>query len=316
MKIDPSPRVASYALRPGDTLGAAARKIVLKQAARVRKHAPGTLEGRDPEALHDLRVATRRLRFALRLFAPWMPPGRADRLRADLRRVALALGRVRDLDVFLQALPARMDRAGLADEQRTGISTALRRRRAVGRAALVRMLNGRRFKALVLVLERVPLAGAEGPARNEGDRMLRAALRKLRGWGRRADLSQAEDLHRLRILCKRLRYTAEYFRDLYGRAFDGAIARLIRLQDCLGAYQDAVAGAALLDDLLKNRDGPYSMRDAVGRLQAVLRQERGLQREAFAELWGEFPLLLRGMERLLRRCPPPTAAPGTPGARE
>jgi CHAD domain-containing protein len=249
-----------------------------------------------------------------------MPPGRADRLRADLRRVALVLGRVRDLDVFLHALPARMDRAGLTEGQGRAVTAALRRRRAQGRAVLVRTLGGRRFKALVLVLERVPLEGADGLARGEADRMVGAALRRVRRWGRRADLHRPADLHRLRILFKRFRYTCEYFNDLYGGAFDGAVARCIRFQDCLGAYQDAVAGAVLLDSLRNDPARPPFLDDAVARLQAVLRAERGLQREAFAELWGEFPLMMSGLGQLLRlELPapgrPPTAAPGTPGAR-
>jgi CHAD domain-containing protein len=302
-------RVASYGLHPGDTLAEAARKIILKQVARMRKHAPGTREGRDCEALHDMRVATRRLRFALRLFAPWMPPGRADRLRTDLRRVALALGRVRDLDVFLEGLPSLADEAGLSADQRRALLGALRRRRGQGRSVLVRMLAGRRFLALVLVLERVPLSGADAPAREASGRMLRKAARALRAWGRRADLTRPADLHRLRILFKRLRYTCEYFNELYGGALDGAIARFIRFQDCLGRYQDAVIAASLLDGLPGSRkpeDGGDAGRDrdrpdlagATAKIQEILRAERGLQREAFAELWVDFPLLMRAFTKL------------------
>jgi len=320
MRIIPSPLTASYTLRPGDTLAEAARKIIAKQAARVRAHAPGTRGGRDPEALHDMRVATRRLRFAFRLFAPWMAPGRAGHLRADLRRVALVLGRVRDLDVFLGELPALMNRAGLAEAERRAVTAALGRKRAQGRAVLVRMLSGNRFVELVLILERAPVEpGVGGPAREEADRMLRSAARKLRAWGHRADLNKPADLHRLRILFKRLRYTCEYFNDLYGGAFDGAIARFVRFQDCLGRYQDAVVASAILDGLAKagspkpearsqnnNRDCPYLIK-----LQQVLRERRGLQREAFSELWSDFALTLRAFSRLLRieASPSPVARP-------
>ena len=250
LNFTPKQRVVSYALRPGDTLAEAARKIISRQTARLKANAAGTREGKDPEALHDMRVATRHLRFALRLFSPWMPVGRADHLRMDLRLVASSLGRVRDLDVFLEELPALMDRAGLTAEEQRAIAGALRRRRAQGRAVVVRMLTGNRFVALVLVLERAPMApDTGGPAREEAHRMLRSAARKLRAWGRKADLNRPSDLHRLRILFKRLRYTCEYFNDLHGGAFDGAIAHLIRFQDCLGRYQDAVVASNLLDGL-------------------------------------------------------------------
>jgi CHAD domain-containing protein len=304
LNFTPKQRVASYALRPGDTLAQAARKIIGKQTARLKANIDGTRAGVDPEALHDMRVATRRLRFALRLFAPWMAPGRAGRLRADLRRVALVLGRVRDLDVLLEDLPALMDQADLAPEQRHAVTAALKRRRSQGRAVLVRMLTGERFVQLVLILERAPVQpGTGGPAREEATRMLRAAARQLRGWGRKADLNKPQDLHRLRILFKRLRYTCEYFNDLYAGSLDGAIARLIRFQDCLGRYQDAVAAAAILNGLNMG-DDPCLLK-----LQAVLRGQRGLQREAFSELWPDFVLILRAFSQLLRlETPPPPAA--------
>ena len=126
--------------------------------------------------------------------------------------------------------------------------------------------------------------------------------------------------HHLRILFKRLRYTCEYFNDLYGGAFDGAIARFVRFQDCLGKYQDAVVASALLDGLKasggplktsKTRDCPY-LNEANNKLQVVMRERRGLQREAFSELWSEFPLILRAFDKLLRSVPP--VLPASPAA--
>jgi CHAD domain-containing protein len=297
-------RVASYALASDDTLAAAARKIIGKQTARMKEHTAGTREGSDPEALHDMRVATRRLRFALRLFGPWMPPGRADRLRCELRRTALVLGRIRDLEVFLLELPCMMDRAGLTGEQKAWITGALRRKRGQGRAVLVRSLRSNRHRRMARALERMPMtAGADVPAMEEAGRMIREAGEKLRAFSRKADLTKQEDLHCFRILFKRLRYTCEYFRDLYGPALDGAIAHFIRFQDCLGKYQDGVVGAAILSSLSKakkNRDCPYFM-DAITKLQGVLREKRGLQREEFSELWTDFPLTLRAFSALIRR---------------
>jgi CHAD domain-containing protein len=178
------------------------------------------------------------------------------------------------------------------------------------------MLAGERFVGLVLILERAPVeTGPGGPALEEARRMLRRAVRRLRAWGRAADLNRPADLHRLRILFKRLRYTCEYFNDLHGGAFDGAIARFIRFQDCLGAYQDAVAASVLLDGL--GMGGHPQGRAAIDRLQAVLRERRGLQRESLAELWPGFAPTLRAFSKLLRLATPPlpAARPSTPGLR-
>ena len=322
-------RIAEYALDLDDTLADAARKIIGKQVSRMKEHAPATKRGDDPEALHDMRVATRRLRFALRLFAPWMPSGRADRLRGELRRTALVLGRVRDLDVFLMELPAMMDRASLPQEQQAGVTSPLKRKRGQGRAVLVRSLKSKRHRRMTRALERMPMISeAQIPAKEEAGRMIREAGERIRDFAKKADFTKREDLHRLRILFKRLRYTCEYFRDLYGPALDGAIAHFIRFQDCLGKYQDGVVGSAVLESLVKarspqtvdrspqqadrrpqtidrsnagnNKSSP-DISDAITKLQEVLRQKRGLQREEFSELWAEFPLIMRAFFKLVGR---------------
>lgn len=302
-----TPRIANFTLSSNDNLAVAARKIIGKQAARMRQNTPRTREGGDPGALHDMRVATRRLRFAFMLFSPWMPPGRADRLRGELRRTALVLGRVRDLDVFLEELPDMMDRAHLAEEERKIILSLLKRKRGQGRAVLVRSLRSERHRRMVRALRRMPMNPLAGiPAEEEALRMIREAGEKVRDFAQTADFTKAEDLHRLRILFKRLRYTCEYFGDLYGPVLEGAIGHFVRFQDCLGQYQDGVAGSAILSGLMKKYGAVHpQLAEAEGRLQAVLREKRGLQREAFSEIWSEFPLIMRAFVKRIRKGPAP-----------
>ena len=301
------PAVSLYTLGLNDTLTSAARKIIGKQEARMREHTPKTRKGGGSEALHDMRVATRRLRFALKLFSPWMPPGRADRLRGELRRTALVLGRVRDLDVFLEELPGLMDRAQLGEEDRKIILGLLKRKRGQGRAVLVRSLRSRRHRRMARALRRMPMnPQADIPVKEEAARMIREAGDGLRDFARKADFAKSEDLHRLRILFKRLRYTCEYFLDLYGPALEGAIARFVRFQDCLGKYQDGVAGSSILSGLMKPEGVPPPWVEGVGRLQNVLREKRGLQREEFSEFWPEFPLTMRAFFKRIRLGPAPS----------
>ena len=123
-------------MRPDDTLAVAARKVIGQQAVKMRANLAGTIEGEDPEYLHDLRVATRRLRSALRLFAGALGPRRADALRRDLGWVAQRLGTVRDLDVFILNLREQAQRLGEADAIAALLTAELVRRRQPARVAL------------------------------------------------------------------------------------------------------------------------------------------------------------------------------------
>ena len=77
--------------------------VFRKQLRRMLRHEPGTRLGDDIEELHDMRVASRRLRAAIRLFRPFLP-ARFDRLGAELRWLGGVLGDVRDLDVQIEQL--------------------------------------------------------------------------------------------------------------------------------------------------------------------------------------------------------------------
>src|SRR5512139_176225 len=114
--LEPGAAVPSHLLvRPAEPLVVAARKIVARHILNVRANIHGTLDDLDPEFLHDFRVATRRLRSALRLFADILGPKRCEALRGELRWLGQLLGAVRDLDVFganLQGQAQRLAEAG------------------------------------------------------------------------------------------------------------------------------------------------------------------------------------------------------------
>ncbi len=110
-------------LQPDDVLSEAARKVMRYHFARVLQHEPGTRQGEDIEALHDMRVATRRLRAAFEVFADAFEPGYLKPYLKGLRATGRALGKVRDLDVFMEkaqhyldSLPAAPSPTLLADE--------------------------------------------------------------------------------------------------------------------------------------------------------------------------------------------------------
>ena len=94
------PKAVRPGVRADDTMAEAADKILLFQLRRMIEHEPGTRKGEDIEELHDMRVATRRMRAALRLFEAFLDPEALRPFLKTLRRTGRTLGAVRDLDVF------------------------------------------------------------------------------------------------------------------------------------------------------------------------------------------------------------------------
>lgn len=146
----------------GEPFGAAAARIVSVRAEEVFAQADGVLDLDEPEHLHDMRVATRRLRAALEVCEPCFPPKRFRKALKRVKRLADALGERRDLDVevafledFAQTAP-KADRAAL--EAR--IESLRGRRREVNEALRPRLRKKRlrklrrRLRKLVAEAER------------------------------------------------------------------------------------------------------------------------------------------------------------------
>ena len=181
------------------------------QYRRLLAHDPGTRFGRDPEDLHQLRVATRRLRAFLRAGRDLLDGGWADELRDELGWLGGELGPVRDLDVLLEHLRAEAALLDGEDAQAAGeLVAALEEQHAGARARLVAALDSERYLALLNRLE----AAAEPPLEPEQNvglgeiwssehRRLRAAVKSL------PEDPDDESLHALRIRAKRARYAGE-----------------------------------------------------------------------------------------------------------
>ena len=245
---------------PSDaTMGDLAYAVIRKQVRELFSHEPGTRLGEDPEELHDMRVATRRLRAALDVFASALP-SRAAALREELRWIAAELGAVRDLDVQLADM-AEMGRwsEGWAGGGRgtalAHLRTLLETEREEARRRLLDALDSPRWERLAAAL--VALA-RQGPGKRLPGARVAAAIaaaplceqrhRAMRSAAKRAHRSQsAHDFHRVRISGKRFRYTLEFTSTLYGQPAVRFAKTLTQLQDTLGRMQDAeVASLRLL----------------------------------------------------------------------
>lgn len=239
-----------------DTVESAARKIVAKHLGRLRAHDPGTRLGEDAEALHNLRVAVRRLRAVIRALAPGFPAPARQHLIGELQWLGQISTGVRDLDVQLARLEQYRitlpvgHRAGLASLQ-----TYMESERARLRAVLLAGLDSRRYFQLLARLEAFAFtrsrarrqlrdAAAQEPIAQAGARGLKRAWQRLLKRGEKITGPPApEDLHALRIRAKRLRYLLEFLQELTGKRGRRLVKRLVELQDLLGAYHDAVVTA-------------------------------------------------------------------------
>jgi len=293
----------SLKLRPDDRAVDAAYRVLRRHFGRMLWNEPGTRLGLDPEYLHDMRVATRRMRAALRLFRGTLPPGRVTVLRRELRWLGNALGRVRDLDVYLMSLTAAAGHlpAGMRD----GLDVYLnhvRTSRGQARRAMLRALSTKRYAQLVQSLERFLTAGppheparavAARPLPRVARKLVRTRLKRVLQEGRAAGRkSTDEELHRLRIRCKRLRYACEFFQDVYGAPSREFARRVRRLQDLLGLHQDAVVASRALGEFVTADSPPTAnssdARGAVDALREHYAEQARVARRRFFAAWREF----------------------------
>ncbi len=219
-----------------------------------------------PEAVHQMRVAVRRLRSMLALLRePLACPG-STALRAGLRELAGSLGAARDWDVFLAGmgpeLGARLDGAAAGR-----LLAAGRRSQAAARARLALTLSGKPYRALELRLAcaatlrpweyaEPPSAQLDAPSSEFAAAVLAHAYRRVRRLGRGFDELPTEALHELRKAGKRLRYGTEAFLPLFPRGPARRYARrLARLQETLGLLHDGRVAASLVAGLERAGSG-------------------------------------------------------------
>ena len=233
---------AEPADEPDDASSAATlRARIREQAERVLGHDAGTRLGTDSEELHQMRVATRRLRAFLRAGSELLDPAWAEPVREELTWLGGALGPVRDLDVLAERLTAEVESLGEDRPRGRKLLRTLERRRRTARRRLMAVLCSDRYFALLDTLERPVATIADSPTLAEihaaEHKRLRKAVKTL------DDASPDEELHAVRIHVKRARYAAE----LAGAGNYVQAAKV--LQDVLGEHQDAVVAAERLREL-------------------------------------------------------------------
>ena len=216
------------------------RAALHAQTLAMLHYEPGTRTGEDPEDLHQMRVSVRRLRAVLKS-APGSVP-ESDPLRAELGWLGGALGPVRDLDVLIDRLRAESD--DFPDDERRVAATLLDglvTERLAARERLTTALDSPRYRTLLGHLAQAANSDID-PSAEEPELMdlVRAPYRKLRKAVRALPADPPdEQLHRLRILGKRLRYAAELVKPITGKQLKELVRASKELQEVLGEHQDA-----------------------------------------------------------------------------
>jgi triphosphatase len=252
------PDLGPTAITPDDRAVDRAYAILRRRTGEFLVREAGTALGEDPEQLHAMRVATRRLRAALRVFDVVLPPAFME-LREELRWFAQVLGAVRDLDVQLEHLAELRARAAWSEATALApLVTQFERQREQARAALLLALDEPRYARLVTALRDALLAGPapDAPGVSSAEEARRVILRRYRRFAADADAlrprSPHVEFHALRIRGKRLRYSLELFADRFGRAGARALTSLRAMQDLLGELQDLATTDERLRDLVRD----------------------------------------------------------------
>lgn len=255
-------------------------------------HEPGTRSGADPEDLHQMRVALRRMRSVLKLSGALVGEG-AEPVRAELGWLGQSLGEVRDYDVLIGHLREVIADFEVRDQAagRRLVSTFVAER-ATAKRRLTRALSSARYSTLlheVSLLARDgqgPVAVAESPhdlvaGLAKPHRKLAKAVRALP-----ADPPD-DDLHALRIHGKKLRYAAELAQTSAKKKRAAKIKTLIKatrdFQTVLGDHQDAVVAAERMRTVLEAADGPVGF--VAGRIAERELARRAEARAAWRDSW-------------------------------
>lgn len=142
-------RAQEVELDCGASFAAAAVRVVEVRAAELFEQAAGVLDLDDVERVHDMRVATRRLRAAMEIFEPAFPPKRHRKALKRVKRLADALGRRRDLDVEIELLESVAGEVAGEDLRKLGsLIEELRAGQAKANEALGPFVSAKRLKKL------------------------------------------------------------------------------------------------------------------------------------------------------------------------
>lgn len=297
-----SPGIGSW-----DPMAEAGRKVLRYHFAIMVANEAGTIQGKDIEALHDMRVATRRMRAAFEAFAGAYDSEKIKSFIAELRLLGRVLGTVRDLDVFMVKAQDYQEKLEKNDQQGLDpLTQAWKEEHEAARSEMIAHLESRRYynfthrfnlflhtpgAAALPVTSATPyLVCQEAPV------LIYNRLAVVRSYESILSSPSIDQLHELRIVFKRLRYTVEYFREVLGPESADVIAEIKQFQDHLGDLNDADVACRILSGFLQDWEKRQSHLllderqdpEPVAAYLAAQHSERHRLMVSFKDAWGEF----------------------------
>lgn len=277
--------------------GAIVLAYLRDQVDHLKEHDP-KVRVDEEDAVHQMRVASRRLRSALATFRPLFDRTVTDPVRDQLKWLGEELGAARDAEVvrdhLRQLVAAEPSELVLGPVERRIIVSLSARHRAAHAEAL-EQLSSQRYFALLDSLDRLvaepPLTElAAAPARQELPRLVRRTWRRIRRLVGEADAAETQEardlaLHEIRKAAKRARYAGESVTDFFGSDAKTFAKRMSAIQTVLGDHQDSVVVRDVLRELAVEAYGAGENAFTFGRLHALEQARGGYTEEDFAEAW-------------------------------
>ncbi|MFP4106624.1 MAG: CHAD domain-containing protein [Phycisphaerae bacterium] len=288
-------------IQPGDTLAGAAAKIMLRQFEKFRCRLYGLPYDHDVEFVHETRVATRRMRTALRMVRKKMG-NQGQQWNDELKWVANALGRVRDDDVLLIWLEQYV---GALDEEPPAVREligSIRTERQTHFRSMLAELDSERFEQFLEHFDKALTTppGNEGgmqfeksgplePLWQQGPKILHKRLDKVMKRSGKLKKMSGKELHKLRIACKRTRYTGEFLRELYPSELEDLTDAMENMQDDLGEVHDVDVWTDRIEGHLANLpSAPSPEEPGIADLLQKLQDRREEYLTSACKTWDKF----------------------------
>lgn len=302
-------------VEPQDTMAEAGRKVLLADFVKLLNNEGGVRIGDDIEFVHDMRVATRRMRSTFRLLDSFYKDKPIRPFVQGLQTLARALGSVRDLDVMIADLTTTWDTLDSDGQAALGaVIQKLDRQRGKARKKLIKHLDSKTYAGFVEAFTAFltkPGRGARSidvanvqphEVRHVVPALLHDMLATVRAYdgvltqttvvtdedGTEREVwatPDVETFHALRIEFKRLRYAVAAFRDVLGAKGDAFIVEIKVIQDHLGRLNDIVVLRQSLSDLID--DGLMDKADLTDYLDQLEAEQISLI-EGFPAVWSRF----------------------------
>lgn len=264
------------ALQAAQTVEQAFLVIVWNCLEQLQRNQRGVLEQSDPEFIHQMRVALRRLRSALSLFSSAVPRASWEAWADELRWLATELGAARDWDVLEEELLPPLMAQLEARKPLTYLPQRVKKERLKARRKARSAASSMRYGALVLTLARwlearpwraglntEQAALLDSAIRPLAEMLLERRHQQVQRRGRHLARLSDPQRHRLRVTAKKLRYAAEFFANLYPRkATRRYIQALAGLQDVLGALNDNATALNSAAQLCERAHDPRCRQEA------------------------------------------------------